>query len=226
MMDDLIKQVTPLLEKDDSGHNMEHVMRVLTLATNFAKKEQADIELVSYIALLHDVDDYKLFGLENAKKLPHARKILDECHVPPEKQEIICSELLKIGYSKRLKGIQPETIEGKIVSDADMCDALGVTGVIRTYQYSLKHGCPFFDKAIWPRDNLSAETYQNTNAPTSICHLFEKILKLKDFMLTDEGKKEAQNRHQIVVEMLQHLFQEENAPEWEQYLEESLKKQK
>ena len=216
-MNDLISKVSDLLKSDDSGHNMDHVMRVLRLATDFAKKEHADIEIVSYIALLHDVDDYKLFGIEDAKKLPHARKILEECKVPQEKQKLICSELTKIGYSTRLKGFAPETLEGKVVSDADMCDALGVTGVIRTYQYSLKHGNSFFDKTIFPRENLEVNNYMKTTSSTSVCHIFEKILKLKGLILTKAGKQEAQNRHQIVVEMLHHLFEEENVPEWEEY---------
>ena len=224
-LEEMISKVTALLKDEDSGHNMDHVMRVLSLAQRFAKEEKADKKNVSLIALLHDVDDYKIFGLENAKNLPHARKILEECHVPQNEQEIICSELSKIGYSTRLKGIQPETLEGKIVSDADMCDALGVTGVIRTYQYSLKHGCSFFEKDIWPRDHFSAESYQKSTSSTSVCHIFEKILKLKGLMLTEAGQKEAQNRHQIVIEILRHFFQEEEAPEWEEYLNNYLKKE-
>ena len=37
-------------------------------------------------------------------------------------------------------------------------------------------------------------------------------------MLTDSGKEESKNRHQIVVDFLYHLFNEENAPEWIEYL--------
>ena len=51
----------------------------------------------------------------------------------------------------------------------------------------------------------------------------EKILKLKDLMLTDSGKEESKNRHQIVVDFLYHLFNEENAPEWIEYLNNYLK---
>ncbi len=223
-MDELTTKVTSILEKDDSGHNMDHVMRVLSLSRRFAKEEGANEEIVSLIALLHDVDDYKLFGVEDAQNLTHAKKILNECNIPEETQKIVCSELHNIGYSKRLKGLSPQTLEGKIVSDSDMCDALGVTGVIRTYQYSLKHGYSFFNKNIFPREQLDATNYMNTTSSTSVCHIFEKILKLKDLMLTDTGKKEAQNRHQIVVDMLFHLFQEENAPEWVKYLNQYLKK--
>jgi len=42
-------------------------------------------------------------------------------------------------------------------------------------------------------------------------------------MLTDSGKAEAQSRHQIIVDFLHHLFEEENVPEWTKYLDEYLK---
>ena len=42
--------------------------------------------------------------------------------------------------------------------------------------------------------------------------------------LTESGKKEALFRHQIVVDFLYHLFDEERAVEWTSYLSEYLKK--
>ena len=50
-----------------------------------------------------------------------------------------------------------------------------------------------------------------------------KILKLKNLMLTKSGKEEAKSRHQIIVDFLYHLFDEENVPEWTRYLNEYLK---
>ena len=41
--------------------------------------------------------------------------------------------------------------------------------------------------------------------------------------MTDSGKEEAQERHKIIVDMLYHLFEEENAQEWIDYLNEYLK---
>ena len=65
---------------------------------------------------------------------------------------------------------------------------------------------------------MSAEKYTSKCADTSVCHIFEKILRLKDLMLTDSGKEESKNRHQIIVDFLYHLFDEENVPEWTEYL--------
>lgn len=57
--------------------------------------------------------------MENAEKLTNAKIIMDDCNVDKAIQEQVCDAINNIEYSKRLK-----TLEGKIVSDVDMCDAL------------------------------------------------------------------------------------------------------
>lgn len=216
-------EVEKILGNDNSGHDMNHINRVLKLSLKFSEKVQVDKSVVALIALLHDVDDYKLFGEDNAKNLTNAKIIMDKVGIDIEIEKKVLSELKCIGYSKRLKGIEPVTLEGKIVSDADMCDVLGVTGILRVYKYSIKMGKPFFDRNIFPMNNLTQEKYMSRCADSSVCHLFEKILKLKYMMLTDMGRVEAENRHQIIVDILYHLFDEENALEWKNYLDNYLK---
>lgn len=223
MIEKVKKQVSELLNKDNSGHGMDHINRVLELSLKFAEKENANKDIVSLIALLHDVDDYKLFGMNNAENLTNTKKIMEDCNVDKNTQEQVCLALSNIGYSKRLKGFCPTTLEGKIVSDADMCDVLGANGILRVYTYSLKNGKPFFNKDIFPIEDISAEKYTRRCADSSVCHIFEKILKLKSLMLTESGKEEAKSRHQIIVDFLYHLFDEENVPEWTRYLNEYLK---
>lgn len=223
MIENVEKEVIKLLDKDNSGHGMNHINRVLDLSLTFAKKEKANEKIVALIALLHDVDDYKLFGKENAEKLINAKRIMNNCNINKNIQKQVCDAIKNIGYSKRLKGHYPTSIEGKIVSDADMCDALGANGILRVYTYSIKNGKPFFDKNTFPIENMSAEEYTKKCADSSVCHIFEKILKLKDLMLTDSGKKESINRYKIVVDFLYHLFEEENAPNWIEYLNNYLK---
>ena len=42
-------------------------------------------------------------------------------------------------------------------------------------------------------------------------------------MLTEPGRIEAENRHQIMVDFLRAYFREKNAPDWSGFLEEYLR---
>ena len=216
MIEEVKSQVSLLLENDKSGHGMDHINRVLDLSLRFALEENANLEIVSLIALLHDVDDHKLFGVDSANR--NARAIMNQCDINFEIQQKVCSALRCIGYSKRLNGLVPSTIEGMVVSDADMCDALGANGILRVYTYTLRSGDTFFDKNIFPKEEMDYDEYIKNNANTGVCHMFEKVLKLRGIMLTESGKREAEIREKIVIDFLYQLFREENAVEWRNYL--------
>lgn len=223
MIEEVKKRVYEILDKDNSGHGNDHINRVLKMSLKFSEKEKANKDVTALIALLHDVDDYKLFGKEQAADLTNAKKIMNEVNIDEKIQKHVLKELKCIGYSKLLKGLRPKTIEGKIVSDADMCDTLGATGILRIFTYSKKNGKEFFDKNIYPIDDIKADQYTGRCADTSVCHIFEKVLKLKKLMFTKTGKEEANYREKITVDFLYHLFDEEGADDWKVYLDNYLK---
>ena len=79
MIEEVKKLVAELLGGDKSGHGFDHIMRVYNLSMKFAETEKsADKNIVGLSALLHDVDDYKLFGDDNAENLTNAKRILDQ----------------------------------------------------------------------------------------------------------------------------------------------------
>lgn len=79
MITEVREQVAALLKHDNSGHGMDHIDRVVKLSLRFAVQEKADQNIVSLIALLHDIDDYKLFGEDHSKKLINARALMLNC---------------------------------------------------------------------------------------------------------------------------------------------------
>lgn len=105
------------------------------------------------IALLHDVDDYKIFGTESTENLTNTKKILEKCAIDAVLKKQVLEAIKTIGFSKRLRGIEPKTLEDKIVSDADMCDILGANGILRVYMYHQKNESPFFDRNVFPVEN-------------------------------------------------------------------------
>jgi len=220
VIDKITQDVTTLLAADKSGHGMEHVNRVLALALAFAQKEGADLEVVRLAALLHDVDDYKLFGQKCADELINANKILKKHHVDEQTQSAILEIIRTMGYSKHLEGVRPKTLEGMIVSDADMCDAIGAMGILRTHSYALSKGNEFFDKNIAPDDtSLQAVQYRVSKKSHSAQHFFDKLLIIPSILMTESGRKEGGKRKKIMTQFLHQLFQEEGSEDWLEYLE-------
>ena len=226
-MHDQVKElVFEIMSKDKSGHGTDHVSRVYDLAIKFARAEHADEKIVALAALLHDVDDYKLVGKDNAEKLINAKSIMKTANVPINTQERVLDIIKNMGFSNYLKGIRPKTLEGKIVSDADMCDALGANGIIRSVVYAVsdKGSGTIFDKNIAPILEISSEEYNSGGTTHStdnaINHFFEKLLRIKNIMLTKSGAREAGARHDFMIKFLHQFFTEENAPqEWFDLLE-------
>lgn len=230
MIEKIKEQVALILDEEESGHGMDHIERVYNLAIKFAKEEQADIEIVSLASLLHDVDDYKIVGKENAEKFTNATKIMNSVNISKEKQEKVIEIIKNMGYSKSLKGIRPITIEGMCVSDADLCDSIGAIGVIRgiIYAVSSKGTGVIFDKDRFPLIDMNIETYSQNGTnygkcDTAINHYFDKLLKIKNLMMTSSGKKEALIRHEFMVTFLREFFREEDIPKWKDFLENYLK---
>ena len=228
MLDDIKNSVFKLLNKDDSGHGCDHVIRVYELAINFAKKEGANVYIVGLASLLHDVDDYKIVGKEQASKLTNAKNIMSKYNVSIDIQKLVLNIIKNMGYSNVLKGIRPQSLEGMIVSDADMCDAIGASGIIRSIMYAVssKGNGVIFDRNIWPNVNITAEEYNNLgttyDTDGAINHFFEKLLKLNNLMMTKSGKKEALQRQKIMIAFLRQFFVEEIVPEWGAFLEKYL----
>lgn len=216
------------------SHSMGHVDRVVRLSMRFvgsaARQLQEfsftdslpDENIVRLMALLHDVDDYKLFK-KKTDGLSNAAAILDTVELPVAIKAKILSGINEIGFSARLKGIRPSTIEAAVVSDAELCDAMGVGGILRAVWYGDSIGRPFFINGKFPRRALTYEQYHNAPPETTMCLIFEKQLRLKDMLLTKPGYEEGVKRHYAMVDFLRSYFRENGLEDWEGYLVDYLK---
>lgn len=220
MLDKIRDEVTELLGADTSGHSIDHVERVVNMALAFSEHEDVDVDEVALTAYLHDVDDYKLFGAAHAEALTNAHQILDRHSIDKKLAQRVLLNISTMGYSKSLEGIRPTSLEGKIVSDADMCDAIGARGLIRIFDYNTSKGRPFFVPSISPvSEAFSADEYRAQGNEHAVQHFFDKLLKIPDMMMTDAGKIEATRRKAVMEHFLKELFREERATEWQEYFE-------
>lgn len=200
------------------GHGIDHLLRVEAMALRFLP-EDGSPEITSAVALLHDADDYKLHP-ENTdlSGMPLATEILESAGIPEGDADYIKGCIRTIGYSKRLGGIMPTVPEAMAVSDADMCDIMGVDGFMRLAAWQRGDTSMLFDPEKWPNLHKSQEQYKNSRGPTIIQHMFEKVLKLPSMMLTEEGAAEAWQRWTFSVALLRELFRERSEPRWDEYL--------
>lgn len=219
-MDDIISRALDYAKMchggDYSGHDFEHILRVLANAERIlAGEKEADHLVVRLSAILHDVDDYKL-GSDGMR----VQKFLQENNVAKDVGEKVLEVIGAISFSKSGSAPQFKMIEQKIVSDADKLDAMGAIGVCRTVMYSAATGRPLFNAAEFPDENQTPEEYKNKNRKGnhSINHFFDKLLKLKGAMQTEAGRREAERRHKFMVLFLEEFFEETGAVEWLEYL--------
>ncbi len=221
--DGVATSVVKLFNDNNNGHGFDHIERVLNLALKFAEREGADRDIITMASLLHEVDDYKIFGEYNAKNLLNANKILDEHRIINVTKDKVLGIISTMGYNKYLEGVRPTTLEGMIVSDADMCDSIGAEGILRTYAYNTSKGNLFFDRSLSPRsDEISASEYRSSDRNHSVQHFFDKLLKISPILMTRSGKEEGERRQKIMIDFLFELFREEGAEDWRQFLKSSM----
>ena len=200
-----IEYVKKFFENDFSGHDFYHTLRVYNLARYITNFEKCDIELVCLGALLHDVDDYKLVGEEN-EPFNNAKTFLKSLGLSIKKIEQICHIISQVSF-KGNETVIPDTIEGKIVQDADRLDATGAIGIGRTFAYGGSHKIPMHIPNMECKEDMSAKEYYE-NAGTTINHFYEKLLKLKDLMNTETAKNMAKHRHEYMQEFLKEFYDE------------------
>lgn len=186
--DEILQQAIEYIErvfKDNSdGHDAQHTIRVYKNAQLILKSfPEANRFITLLAALLHDVDDYKLFKTEHND---NARFFLNKHGLSESIIDQICETINIVSFSKN-KGNQPETLEGKIVQDADRLDAIGAIGIARAFAYGGK---------------------KRRSLDESIQHFYDKLLLLKDEMNTDVAKQIASIRHKYMESFLQEYYNE------------------
>jgi uncharacterized protein len=186
-----------------SHHDMFHVDRVHRLAVQIAKLEKADLDVVKAAVMLHDIaramededeiEDHSIKGAEMAKK------ILEEVGFPKKKIDRVVHCIEAHRYKK---GTKTESLEAKILQDADRLDIIGAIGVARVFMRGGWGNTPMYDPSIPPKIRYDGKS------ETCVNHIFEKILKVKDTLNTTTAREIAKSRHNFVEKFLDRFFKE------------------
>ncbi len=189
------KDIRELFSGEFSGHDVLHTLRVVKNARMLNADNAGDDFIITLSALLHDADDRKLFP-ETAENNGNSRKILGKYGVSGEITDRIIDIINSVSFSS---GKTPESLEGKIVQDADRLDAIGAVGIARCFSFGGNHNRPIYEEG-----DFSGEG----SGDSSIAHFYNKLLKLEGLMNTENGREEAEKRTAFLKNYLEHFKEE------------------
>lgn len=205
------KEIYLLLENymlacmDDSAHDREHVYRVLYNALEIAKGEQADYDVLIAACLLHDIG--------------RSEQIADPslCHAEVGSQkayDFLIRHGLGEDFAEKVrhcilthrfrKSRPPQTVEARILFDADKLDVVGALGVARTLMYKGTVTEPLY--TLLPDGSICDGT--DTDAPSFFREYKFKLEKLYDRFYTAKGAELAQARKAIAEQFYESLYRE------------------
>jgi uncharacterized protein len=176
------------LEKNGKGaHTFDHSRRVYALSMRIGEDSGADLKVLGAAALLHDIGRSQ----EDVTGISHSvlsgemsQEILKELGF----DEVEIDEIVDAIRTHRFsEGIEPNSLEGKILSDADKLDAIGAIGVFRAIAQANSTG-------------VGIEAF--------LKHADEKLLRLKNLMYTDGAKTVAEERHSTLESFVMQLREE------------------
>lgn len=211
VIEDTRQFVKQLFDKEGSGHDWWHIMRVVNLTKKLQISENADAFLCEMAALLHDVSDDKLnIGQNNGEEV--IVSWLESRYLTKETIKKITDIISTVSY-KGGNNEAPKTLEAQIVQDADRLDAIGAIGIARCFTYAGSKGQLIYDPNIKPRADMSYTAYRE-EISTAINHFYEKLLNLKYLMNTPTAKRLADERHRYMEHFLEQFFNEWEGNSW------------
>ena len=171
------------------GHDLDHTMRVYKNATALCKLCGGNIEIISVSAMLHDIG-----------RPEESRSKGTVCHAVIG-AEIAAEYLKKRGFSSDFiaqvvhcierhrfrKGNAPESLEAKILFDADKLDSIGPIGLGRAFLFAGNSGARLHNSK---KEALAAEEYSYQD--TAYREYLVKLSKVPQRMLTEPGRELAQ----------------------------------
>ena len=190
----------------DSAHDREHLYRVLDNALTIGREEPGvDWDILIAACLLHDVGRPEQFA---DPSLCHAEVGSEKAYRFLREQgfsEEFAQQVRHCVLSHRFrKSRPPQTLEAKILFDADKLDATGALGIARTLMFKSDSGA-----ALYCRNSDGSIDDGTGDGGDSLFREYKfKLEKLYDRFLTATGARLARERKQIAEDFYQSLLKE------------------
>lgn len=206
------KEIYSLLENymlscmEDSAHDKEHVYRVLYTALDIARTQKdVDYDILISACLLHDIGRKEQF--ENPA-LCHALVGADKAYrflIENDFTEEFAVRVKECIQSHRYRNTHlPQSIEAKILFDADKIDVCGAIGIARTLVYKGKVSEPLY--SLLPNGQVSEGT--NDSQPSFFQEYKYKLETIYDRFFTKRGQEIGKERQEAAVSYYQNMLRE------------------
>ena len=191
----LLARIAPT---DDGSHDSAHLRRVWVNARAILAGEAADAEIVAAAVLLHDCvaveKSSPLRAQASRLAAARARDVLAGLGWASERIEAVAHAIAAHSFSA---DIAPQTIEARIVQDADRLDAIGCIGVARCFYTAGRMG-----SALYDADDPRAATRPLDDARYALDHFRAKLLGLHEGFQTETGARMAAERARRIAGFL------------------------
>jgi uncharacterized protein len=208
----------------EGSHDWFHVERVWKLARQLCRKEAGqsgaqavDRLVVELAALLHDIADAKFHGGDESLGPRLARTWLEDLAsqaggtdaatgvaggLGAARIDHVVAIIATMSFRHGTGGFvpDPDDREYAIVRDADRLDAMGAIGIARAFAYGGLKGRPLWDGRTGGKAAGADDT--------SLGHFYDKLLLLKDLMLTESGRHLAGERHSLMLAYVEQFKNE------------------
>ncbi len=202
----LESKVRAILESATGCHDFDHTLRVLANARRLAAMETgADLTVVETAALLHDIGRPE--EIESKGKHCHARygaetaaAMLQELGCEPDFIDKVAACI----RTHRFRGkLIPQTLDEKIVYDADKLDSIGAVGIGRAFYFAGREGARLHNTA---EEALNSAEYSREDS--AYREYLVKLRHVEGKMLTAAGKELARDRAEFMHQFFDQLNSE------------------
>lgn len=188
----------------DGSHDLVHILRVFRNALRIHAGEGGDVEVLVAAVLLHDcvaVEKNSLLRAQASRLAAEkASGVLRGLGWAEDKIAAVAHAILTHSFSAN---IPTETLEAKILQDADRLDAIGVVGAARCFYVAGRLNSALYDPVDPHADHRPLD-----DKAFSLDHFPAKLFKLADGFQTATGASLARERHDRLVKFYD-LFLEE-----------------
>ena len=206
---DVLKDIKTIAKKLFNGsrgsHDWEHTLRVYRLCERIGRAEGVDMEVLLIAAYLHDIGRSSQDASKGA--VCHAQKGAEMAEPVVNKLPLSENQKENVVHcirSHRFRGNHnPETKEAKVLFDADKLDAIGAVGVARAFLFAGEVGARLHN----PEMNIE-NTRPYSIDDTGYREYKIKLCKIRDRILTKEGRKLADERHGFMEEFFNRFLKE------------------